>query len=223
MNTASTPNHNGLRADLALISDWVTPGARVLDLGCGNGALLAHLQRTKQVTGYGLEINPDDLIACVAAGVNVLQLDLDAGLDQFEDNSFDFVILSSALQEVQHPDRLIDEMLRIGRDSIVTFPNFGHWRPRLSLGLYGLMPVSRALPNRWYDTPNIHLCTVRDFEQLCDDKRVRIVRRHVVNHAHHSNIGMRTFPNLLGEIALYQLQDGRDATTPRHARRSTPR
>lgn len=206
MNTESTGTHNGLRDDLALISDWISPGAHVLDLGCGDGALLAHLHRTKQVTGYGLEIEPDNIIACVRRGVNVLQLDIEAGLEQFEDNSFDFVVLSSALQEVRRPDLLIDEMLRIGRDSIVTFPNFGHWRPRLSLGLRGIMPVSGSLPNRWYDTPNIHLCTVRDFEALCRDKQVEIERRHVVNHAHRSNAGMRMFPNLLGEIALYQLR-----------------
>lgn len=206
MNTLLTQTHNGIRDDLALISNWITPGARVLDLGCGDGNLLAHLQRTKDITGYGLEIDADNVIACIEAGVNVLQLDLDAGLDQFKDNSFDFVVMSSALQEVQRPDELINEMVRIGHDSIVTFPNFGHWRPRMSLGLRGLMPVSRALPNRWYDTPNIHLCTVRDFEGLCESKQVDIVRRHVVNHAHRSNIGMRTFPNLLGEIALYQLR-----------------
>ncbi|WP_348767141.1 methionine biosynthesis protein MetW [uncultured Salinisphaera sp.] len=206
MNTHTTDSHDGLRDDLALISNWITPGARVLDLGCGDGALLAHLQAHKQVSGYGLEIDADNVIECVAAGVNVLQLDLDAGLEQFEDNSFDFVVMSSALQEVRRPDELVDEMLRIGRDSIVTFPNFGHWKPRVSLGLRGLMPVSGSLPNRWYDTPNIHLCTVRDFETLCRQKQVDIVRRHVVNHAHRSNIGMRTFPNLLGEIALYQLR-----------------
>lgn len=206
MNTPGTPVHNGLRADLALISEWIAPGSRVLDLGCGNGALLAHLQRTKQVTGYGLEIDPDNVIHSIAAGVNALQLDLDAGLDQFEDNSFDYVVMSSALQEVQSPHLMIDEMLRIGHDSIVTFPNFGHWRPRVSLGLHGLMPVSRVLPNRWFDTPNIHLCTVRDFERLCAEKQVQVVQRHVVNHAHLATRATRLMPNLLGEIALYQLR-----------------
>lgn len=200
-------NHT-LRADLALIADWVTDGARVLDLGCGNGALLAHLAGTQNVTGYGLEIDPDNVIACVGRGVNVLQLDMDAGLAQFDDDSFDFVVMSSALQEAQRPDLLIDEMLRIGRESIVTFPNFGHWKPRVSLGLQGLMPMSRALPNPWYATPNIHMCTVQDFEALCHDKRVTITRRHIVNHAHRTNLGTRLLPNLMGEIALYQLRRG---------------
>src|SRR5699024_362043 len=123
-----------LRNDLALIAGWIRAGARVLDLGCGDGALLAHLAKTKQVTGYGLEIDPDNVTACVARGVNVLQLDMDAGLAQFDDDSFDFVVMSSALQEARRPDLLVDEMLRIGRESIVTFPNFSHWRPRISLG-----------------------------------------------------------------------------------------
>lgn len=195
-----------LRADLALISDWITAGARVLDLGCGDGALLAHLAQTKNVTGYGLEIEPDNIVDCVARGVNVLQLDMDAGLAQFDDDSFDFVIMSSALQQARRPDLLIDEMLRIGRESIVTFPNFGHWKPRVSLGLRGLMPLSRALPNRWYATPNIHLCTVQDFEALCRVKQVSITQRHIVNHAHRVSLATRLLPNLMGEIALYQLR-----------------
>ncbi|MDN5939260.1 MAG: methionine biosynthesis protein MetW, partial [Salinisphaera sp.] len=194
-----------MRADLDIISGWITRDARVLDLGCGDGTLLTHLQDRLGVRGYGLEIDPDNVIRAVAAGVNVLQLDLDAGLGQFEDASFDFVIMTAALQEVQQPDRLLDEMLRIGREGIVTFPNFGHWKSRLSLGLRGLMPVSEALPNAWYDTPNIHLCTVHDFEALCKKRGMEIVRRVVVNHAHRGSWGMRLLPNLLGEIALYQL------------------
>nr|WP_199671347.1 methionine biosynthesis protein MetW [Salinisphaera sp. Q1T1-3] len=198
-----------MRADLALIADWIAPGSRVLDLGCGNGTLLAHLQQTKHVRGYGLEIDPDNVIASVAAGVNVLQVDLDDGLAQFETNSFDYVVMSSAIQEVAAPNALLDDMLRIGRDSIVTFPNFAHWRLRTKIALRGVMPSSRALPNRWYDTPNIHLCTVRDFERLCQDKKAHIVRRHFVNHAHRAQAAMRLVPNLLCEIALYRLRDGR--------------
>lgn len=205
MNTETTPSPDGLRADLSLIADWIRPNARVLDLGCGDGALLAHLAETKNVAGYGLEIDAENVIACVERGVNVLQLDLDAGLAEFSAASFDWVVMSSALQEVRRPDQLIDEMLRIGRASIVTFPNFGHWRARLSLGVSGLMPMSKSLPNRWYDSPNIHLCTVRDFERLCAEKQVTLARRHVVNHAHRSNAAIRTWPNLFGEIALYEL------------------
>lgn len=207
MNTADTPTRNGLRADLALISEWIRPGTRVLDLGCGNGALMAHLQATKQVRGYGLEIDPDNVIGSVAAGVNVIQSDLDDGLAQFEDKSFDYVVMSSAIQEVAAPDALIDDMLRIGHDCIVTFPNFAHWRLRLKLALWGTMPASRALPNRWYNTPNIHLCTVHDFEALCREKNAEIVRRHFVNHAHRAQAAMRLLPNVLCEIALYQLRD----------------
>lgn len=195
-----------LRADLEIIGRWIPAGARVLDLGCGDGTLLAHLMSEQGVTGYGLEIEPDNVVACIERGVNVLQLDLDAGLGQFEDNSFDFVLMASALQEVRRPDLLLEEMLRIGRESVVTFPNFGHWKPRVSLALRGLMPVSQALPNQWYDTPNIHLCTVHDFEALCAGRGIEITRRYVVNHAHRSNWGMRALPNLLGEIALYQLR-----------------
>lgn len=207
MNTPDTPLRNGLRADLAQISDWIAPGTRVLDLGCGNGALMAYLQRTKNVRGYGLEIDPDNVIESVAAGVNALQVDLDDGLAQFDDKSFDYVVMSSAIQEVAAPDALLDDMLRIGHDCLVTFPNFAHWRLRARIVLHGMMPASRALPNAWYDTPNIHLCTVRDFERLCADKRAQIVRRHFVNHAHRAQAAMRLMPNLLGEIALYQLRD----------------
>ena len=195
-----------LRADLSIISGWIPEGARGRDLGCGDGTLLAHLHAVQGVTGYGLEIEPDNVVACVERGVNVLQIDLDEGLEQFEDDSFDFVLMTSALQEVQRPDLLLEEMLRIGRESVVTFPNFGHWKPRISLALHGIMPVSSNLPNQWYDSPNIHLCTVRDFENLCAERRIEITRRYVVNRAHRSNWGMRTFPNLLGEIALYQLR-----------------
>lgn len=194
-----------MRPDLDIISGWIEPGSRVLDLGCGDGTLLRHLRDSRQVRGYGLEINEANVAACIEAGVNVLQADLDAGLKEFETGSFDFVVMTQALQVVQQPRRLLLEILRIGREGIVTFPNFAHWRHRISLGLGGQMPVSSVLPEQWYNTPNIHLCTVNDFEQLCRENGIRILRRSMVDHAHRSNAAMRLLPNLMGEIALYKL------------------
>ncbi len=194
-----------LRADFSIVSQWIEPGARVLDLGCGDGALLHHLKTTRQVNGYGLEIDTDGVVGCIQKAVNVIQADLDAGLDQFQSNSFDYVLMTEALQVVQRPDLLLEEMLRIGKRGIVTFPNFGHWRCRLSLMLGGRMPVSHSLPNQWYDTPNIHLCTVRDFERLCASKGITLRQRSVVDHHHRSTLGARLWPNLMGQVALYEL------------------
>ncbi len=196
-----------LRPDLAIISEWIEPGSRVLDLGCGDGTLLEHLKRERDVDGYGLEIDPDNIVACIGRGVSVIQSDLDAGLsDYFDDNSFDYVVMTQTLQAMHYPSRLLSEMLRVGRQGIVTFPNFGHWRSRAQLALGGHMPLSRALPNEWYDTPNIHLCTLTDFERLCHHLDIRVLQRSVVDTSHRSNFGMRLLPNLLGEIALYRFQ-----------------
>lgn len=196
----------GLRPDLSIIAEWIAPESRVLDLGCGDATLLAHLAREKRVSGYGLEIDERHIAQAITAGVNVIQTDLDAGLSEFDAASFDHVVLSLTLQSVRYPDRLLQEMLRVGREGIVTFPNFGHWQTRLQLGLLGKMPVSRALPNEWYNTPNIHLCTLRDFEALCRHLGIEILEYRVVNHAHKSSLGLRLFPNLLGEIALYRFR-----------------
>lgn len=192
------------RPDYAIISDWIRPGSRVLDLGCGDGSLLAMLGEDKQVTGYGVEIDDEHIPVCIARGINVIQTDLDRGLKDFDEDSFDFVILSLTLQAVRYPDRLLEEMLRVGTVGIVTFPNFGHWLARLRLGLGGRMPITRTLPASWYSTPNIHLCTLRDFESLCSTKNIRILERRAVDHAHESSLGLRLLPNVLGEIALYR-------------------
>lgn len=194
-----------LRIDLQIISDWIPDGARVLDLGCGNGSLLKHLQQ-RGVTGYGLEIDNSKFSDCIKAGVNVIQADLDQGLPQFSDKSFDYVILSQTLQAIKRPDFLLQEIARVGKQGIIGFPNFGHWQCRTQLAFGGHMPVSRTLPSSWFDTPNIHLCTVNDFEKLCRNNNMSVLSRSIVNHAHKDTLGTRLLPNLFGQIALYQIQ-----------------
>ncbi len=194
-----------LRPELRTIADWITAGSRILDLGCGDGTLLAHLRDNRQVSGYGLEIDQNKIVQAIARGVNVIQTDLDAGLTEFESNSFDYVVMSQTLQAVHYPERLLEEMLRVGREGIITFPNFGHWSCRLQL-LVGHMPVTPSLPNTWYNTPNIHLCTLRDFEALCTAKAFHILERTVVDHAHRTSLPMRLLPNLMGEVALYRFR-----------------
>jgi methionine biosynthesis protein MetW len=194
-----------MRADLEIISEWIQPGTRVLDLGCGDGTLLEHLSNSRDVTGYGLEIDDDNIIRCIERGVQVIKTDLDAGLaDFFDEDSFDYVVMTQTLQAVRYPADLLDDMLRVGREGIVTFPNIGHWQSRLHLGVSGRMPITRALPSEWYDTANIHLCSLRDFEGLCRQRKIEILQRTVVDYAHRTSWGARLLPNLLGEIALYR-------------------
>lgn len=155
------------RADLDLIESWITTGARVLDLGCGDGSFLARLMRNKNVTGYGVDILDDNIRASIKNGINVIQQDLEAGLAMFDDHSFDVVILSQTLQAMHNTERILKEIARVGKEGIVSFPNFGHWYHVASIAL-GRMPVSKQMPYQWYDTPNIHLCTPKDFEALIE-------------------------------------------------------
>lgn len=194
-----------MRTDLEIIQQWIRPGARVVDLGCGEGELLSHLIQHKQVRGYGLEINHDNITACIEKGVNVIEKDIDDGLASLSDNSFDCVVMTQALQVMHRPDLIVDEMLRIGKECIVTFPNFGHWRARGYLALRGQMPVSKFLPYSWYDTPNIHFCTFKDFENLCVQKNIHIMNRRVVDNAHRQRWWTNLWPNMLGEIAIYRI------------------
>lgn len=189
-----------VRADLAAIAEWIRPGEHVLDLGCGDGELLAYLQATRGARGYGVENDPDNVVACVARGVNVLQLDLEAGLSGFDSGSFDHVILSQTLQAMHNTASVLGEMLRVGREGIVSFPNFGYWRNRLQV-LAGHMPVSNDLPFAWHDTPNVHLCTLQDFEQLCADTRAQVLERRVLTRGR----PVQRLPNLLGSVAIYRV------------------
>ena len=152
------------RPDFAVIAEWIPQRARVLDLGCGDGTLLKYLQQTRGVTGYGIEIDDGNVLECVKNGVHVIQSNLERGLADFDNGSFDFVVLSQTLQAMRNTEHIVREMLRVGRSGIVTFPNFGYWKNRLNV-LRGHMPVSENLPFEWFDTPNIHLCTVADFEK----------------------------------------------------------
>ena len=193
-----------MRSDLQLIADLVQPKTRVLDLGCGNGELLSYLKTHKSVTGYGLDVDAANIEQCLQKGVNVIEHDLNRGLENFASNSFEIVVMTETLQSVKAPDQLLLEMLRIGNECIVSFPNFGNWRCRLQISM-GKMPISPHLPNNWFDTPNIHLCTCQDFELLCDRLNINIVEKRYVNSQHNSRPFIKVAPNLLSAFAFYRL------------------
>ncbi|WP_068824928.1 methionine biosynthesis protein MetW [Pseudomonas sp. BMS12] len=194
-----------MRADLDIIQEWIPSGSQVLDLGCGDGELLAWLRQHKQVSGYGLEIDPEKIATCIERGVNVIEQNLDEGLGNFADNSFDVVVMTQSLQALRYPDKVLAEMLRVGKTCIITFPNFGHWRCRWYLSSKGRMPVSDFLPYTWYNTPNIHFCTFEDFERLCRQQGARIEERLAVDREHRHGWASRIWPNLLGEIGIYRV------------------
>jgi len=189
------------RPDFAAIAAWIPNGSSVLDLGCGDGSLLRYLRETRDIRGYGVEIDESKIATCIANGVNVIHSDLDAGLADFESDSFDFVILSQTLQATRHTEALMKEIARVGREGIISFPNFGHWKNRLQI-MQGYMPVSKILPYQWFDTPNVHLCTLKDFELLCDHLSFSILGRHVMNDSGDVNV----LPNLLGSMAVYRFK-----------------
>ena len=172
-----------LRGDLALVADLIEPGSRVLDVGCGEGELLAHLARAKGVDGRGIELSQSGVNACVRHGLSVIQGDADSDLSAYPPDSFDYAVLSQTLQATRHPRVVIEHLLRIGRRAIVSFPNFGHWRIRLHLLVKGRMPVAHLFNHDWYDTPNIHLCTVRDFVTLTSALGVTIEKSVTLDHA----------------------------------------
>ncbi len=190
-----------LRTDLELIAGWIAPGAHVLDLGCGDGALLAHLRDAKGCRGYGVDIADDHVLAAVRNGVNVIQADLESGLRMFDDDQFDMVVLSQTLQAMRHAEDILREMARVGREGIVSFPNFGHWRHAVSL-LAGRMPVTPQIPYQWYDTPNVHLCTLKDFEILAAKLGLRITARAVLADGRPVTV----LPSLRATLAVYRFE-----------------
>ena len=194
-----------MRLDLRHIQRWIAPGSRVLDLGCGNGEFLEFLRDQRQVRGTGLEIDDSNITAAISRGLNIVEQNMDLVLSNFPDQSFDTVVMAHALQVLHYPDRVLEEMLRIGRECIVTFPNFAHWRCRLHLGTRGRMPVSKFMPHTWYNTPNIHFCTVKDFEALCYEKGIRILARDVVGNTERQPVLASNWPNLFATTAIYHI------------------
>ena len=195
------------RKDFTIISDWIEKESTVLDLGCGDSTLLSYLVLSKNITGYGLEKDIVEVQQSITKNINVIQADFNIGLDKyFDENFFDYAIMTQALQENKNPDRIILEMLNVAREGIVTFPNMGFWKNRFQLGFLGRMPISRSLPNNWFDTPNIHLCTFDDFERLCKNLNIKIIEKKVLDNEYSTNFLLKLFPNFFGEIALYRFK-----------------
>ena len=193
------------RLDLKTVLGWVPEDSRVLDLGCGDGAFLARLRDERNAIGVGVDIDPANLIAAVSKGLDVIQEDINDGLYCFTTNRFDVVVLAHALQELTHPHIALERMVDIGDEAIVSFPNFGHWLCRAHLGFKGRMPMSRAMPRHWYNTPNIHFCTVKDFESLCSDLKIDIIERATIAGAAQGLLG-KWFPNLFATSAIYRIR-----------------
>ena len=203
----------GVRIDLLLIADMIEPGARVLDVGCGDGALLEHLARTKRVDGRGIELHQPAVKACVSRGLSVIQGDADQDLRDYPTQAFDYVVLSQTLQATHNPKDVIEHLVRIGRSAIVSFPNFGHWKVRWQLLFGGRMPRTDTLGEVWHQTPNIHLCTIRDFIALCGELGITIDERIFVDRRGRPGriYGGGRLANVLADMSVFRLA---------HARRS---
>ena len=188
------------RYDFPIIENWTHQNSKVLDLGCGDGSLLNYLKEKKDIKGFGIEKNKDNWLLSLKNNIDVIQMDLEAGLAGFETSSFDLVILSRTIQSMNHIEEIIYEMMRVGKEVIITFPNFGYWKNRFQI-MQGNMPVSDELPYKWFETPNIHLCTIQDFDNLCRENKIKVEHRLILTDKKSVNF----FPNLFGALALYKL------------------
>ena len=188
------------RYDFPIIENWTHQNSKVLDLGCGDGTLLNYLKVKKNIKGFGIEKNKKNWLLSLKNNIDVIQMDLEIGLAGFETNSFDLVILSRTIQSMKNIEEIIHEMMRVGKEVVITFPNFGYWKNRLQI-LQGNMPVSEELPYKWFETPNIHLCTIRDFDNLCQKNKIKIEQRLILTDKKSVNF----YPNFFGALALYKL------------------
>jgi len=196
-----------IRLDLRLIANLIEDNSRVLDLGCGTGDLLLKLVNEKNIQGHGLEIDENNILSCVEKGVPVIQADMDAGLGDYPDNSFDYVILSQTLQAVKKPHIILKEMLRVGQTGIVSLLNFGYWKVRSQLFWRGIMPRTKTLPYEWYNTPNIHLTTIKDFKNLCDKQNIIVKKQINLSQSRKGGILVNLFPNLFANLAIFIIQN----------------
>jgi len=194
-----------IRKDFKIITDWVKQDSRILDLGCGDGTLLKMLNSERNTSGYGIDASIDKIIKSLDNDINVINADINDRLDYFSDNSFDYVILAQSLQVVNNPVNLVKEMLRIGNEVIISFPNMGYWKSRFYLFLKGKMPVTKELPYSWHSTPNIHLCTIKDFKEMCATNNFTIVDE-VISCGKDSRVSTGYFSNLLGESATFKVK-----------------
>ena len=188
------------RYDFPIIENWTHQNSKVLDLGCDDGSLLNYLKEKKDIKGFGIEKNKDNWLLSLKNNIDVIQMDLEAGLAGFETNSFDLVILSKTIQSMNHIEEIIHEMMRVGKEVIITFPNFGYWKNRFQI-MQGNMPVSDELPYKWFETPNIHLCTIQDFDNLCRANKIKVEQRLILTDKKSVNF----YPNFFGALALYKL------------------
>ncbi|MCX4274991.1 MAG: methionine biosynthesis protein MetW [Candidatus Gastranaerophilales bacterium] len=198
------PKMNDTQLNYEVVTDIIPEGVRVLDLGCGDGTLFSKLAHEKKITGVGIEINQDEVIKALDKGVSVIQGDIDEGLKQFPDNSFDYAILNQTLQSTEKPDLVVDEMLRVAKKAVVSFPNFAYWKVRFYLFFKGKMPKSKALPYEWYNTPNIHLMTVNDFFEFCKNRNIKILKSvYLTKNKARSGILVRAITNFFSEEVVF--------------------